>query len=82
VSVLDLFFNLDIMRQAFGFLLQGLGVTLILCAAVVPAAALAGLGVTATLRRARGDDIFAACGQLGARADAHAAPPSPAHDFR
>ncbi|HXZ85096.1 MAG TPA: 23S rRNA (adenine(2503)-C(2))-methyltransferase RlmN [Myxococcota bacterium] len=45
-------------------------------------AALAGLGVTATLRRARGDDIFAACGQLGARADARAAPPSPAHDFR
>ena len=26
--------------------------------------------VTATLRRSRGDDIFAACGQLGARADA------------
>ena len=24
--------------------------------------------VTATLRRSRGDDIFAACGQLGARA--------------
>src|SRR5262249_56230716 len=29
-------------------------------------AALAAEGVTATLRRARGDDIFAACGQLGA----------------
>ena len=27
---------------------------------------LAAEGVTATLRRSRGDDIFAACGQLGA----------------
>jgi len=53
MSVLDLFFNLDIMRQAFGFLLQGLGVTLVLCAAVVPAATLAGLAIAvlAALRR-------------------------------
>jgi polar amino acid transport system permease protein len=53
MSVLDLFFNLDIMQQAFGFLLQGLGVTLVLCAAVVPAAALAGLAIAvlAALRR-------------------------------
>ena len=53
MSVLDLFLNIDIMRQAFGFLLQGLGVTLVLCAAVVPAAALAGLviAVLAALRR-------------------------------
>jgi len=34
-------------------------------------AALAAEGVTATLRRARGDDIFAACGQLGALATSH-----------
>jgi 23S rRNA (adenine2503-C2)-methyltransferase len=33
-------------------------------------ATLAAEGVTATLRRARGDDIYAACGQLGARSDA------------
>jgi len=53
MSILDLFFNLDIMQQAFGFLLRGLGVTLVLCAAVVPAAALAGLGIAvlAALRR-------------------------------
>ncbi|HTY69585.1 MAG TPA: amino acid ABC transporter permease [Alphaproteobacteria bacterium] len=53
MSVLDLFLNLDIMRQAFGFLLQGLGVTLVLCAAVVPTAALAGLAIAvlAALRR-------------------------------
>jgi polar amino acid transport system permease protein len=53
MSVLDLFLNLDIMRQAFGFLLQGLGVTLVLCAAVVPAATLAGLAIAvlAALRR-------------------------------
>ena len=37
--------------------------------------------VTATLRRSRGDDIFAACGQLGARGDAQpgAASPEPAY---
>jgi len=42
---------------------------------------LAGERVTATLRRSRGDDIFAACGQLGARADAQpsAASPEPAY---
>src|SRR5579883_2960221 len=53
MSVLDLFLNFDIMRQAFGFLLQGLGVTLVLCADVVPAATLAGLviAVLAALRR-------------------------------
>jgi 23S rRNA (adenine2503-C2)-methyltransferase len=33
-------------------------------------ATLAAEGVTATLRRSRGDDIYAACGQLGARSDA------------
>ena len=36
-------------------------------------AALAADGVTATLRRARGDDIFAACGQLGALSQVHPA---------
>ena len=45
-------------------------------------AALAEARATATLRRSRGDDIFAACGQLGARADAHASPPSAAVAFR
>jgi 23S rRNA (adenine2503-C2)-methyltransferase len=44
--------------------------------------ALAAEGVTATLRRSRGDDIFAACGQLGARENAHALAPSAAHAFR
>jgi 23S rRNA (adenine2503-C2)-methyltransferase len=33
-------------------------------------AVLAGAGVSATVRRSRGDDIFAACGQLGALAEA------------
>ena len=38
--------------------------------------------VTATLRRARGDDIFAACGQLGARADAQRDPASAEPAYR
>ena len=33
------------------------------------ASELARAGVTATVRRSRGDDIYAACGQLGARSD-------------
>jgi 23S rRNA (adenine2503-C2)-methyltransferase len=45
-------------------------------------AALVEAGASATLRRSRGDDIYAACGQLGARADAHAPPASAAHAFR
>ena len=45
MSLIQLFFDLDIMRQAFALLLSGLGVTLVLCAAVVPAAALAGLAI-------------------------------------
>ena len=36
-------------------------------------AVLAGAGVSATVRRSRGDDIFAACGQLGALAEAQRA---------
>jgi 23S rRNA (adenine2503-C2)-methyltransferase len=42
--------------------------------------ALAAERVTATLRRSRGDDIFAACGQLGAReVHARGASPEPAY---
>jgi 23S rRNA (adenine2503-C2)-methyltransferase len=43
--------------------------------------ALAAERVTATLRRARGDDIFAACGQLGAR-EAQPRPASPEPTYR
>jgi len=45
-------------------------------------AALAAEGVTATLRRARGDDIYAACGQLGARSEAHPPAAIPSTSFR
>ncbi len=38
---------------------------------------LAGAGVSATVRRSRGDDIFAACGQLGALAEAQTTATSP-----
>jgi len=44
--------------------------------------ALAERRVTATLRRSRGDDIFAACGQLGARADAQPNGAHPAAAYR
>jgi 23S rRNA (adenine2503-C2)-methyltransferase len=38
--------------------------------------------VTATLRRSRGDDIFAACGQLGARSEAQPGAASPEAAYR
>jgi len=43
---------------------------------------LAAAGATATLRRSRGDDIFAACGQLGALASAQPNSPSAAASVR
>jgi polar amino acid transport system permease protein len=46
------FFNLDIMRQAWPFLLRGFGMTLFLCAVVIPLGFAGGLAV-ALLSRAR-----------------------------
>lgn len=44
-TIVRTFFNLEIMRAAAPFLLKGLGMTVLLCAVVVPAGVLGGLGV-------------------------------------
>lgn len=43
--LLDQFFNLDIMRQVLPLLLRGLGMTLLLCLAVIPLGLVGGLGI-------------------------------------
>ncbi len=49
------FFNLDIMKKALPFMLQGLGMTAMLCAVLVPVGLIGGLGVAlATTGRSRG----------------------------
>ena len=43
--LLDQFFNLDIMRQVLPLLLRGLGMTLLLCLAVIPLGFIGGLAI-------------------------------------
>ncbi len=52
-TIVRTFFNLEIVRAAAPFLLKGLGMTVLLCAVVVPAGVLGGLGVAllSTVRR-------------------------------
>jgi polar amino acid transport system permease protein len=45
MDIINLFFNLDIMGQAFGLLLDGFWMTLLLCAIVLPVGLLGGLTV-------------------------------------
>lgn len=44
-DLLQQFFNIDIMRKALPFMLQGLGMTLLLCAVLIPAGLAGGLAV-------------------------------------
>lgn len=44
-ALLDQFFNLNIMRQAWPLVLRGFGTTLLLCAVVIPLGLAGGLGV-------------------------------------
>lgn len=52
-QIVTLFFNLDIMGKAFGFLLDGLKMTLLLCLVVIPAGTIGGaaIAVLAALER-------------------------------
>jgi polar amino acid transport system permease protein len=53
-TVVAQFFNLDVMRQAWPLILQGLGMTLLLCLAVIPLGLAGGLLVAmASLSRSR-----------------------------
>lgn len=42
-QLIEQFFNIDIMREAWPLMLRGLGMTLLLCAAIIPAGLLGGL---------------------------------------
>jgi polar amino acid transport system permease protein len=44
-DLLQQFFNIDIMRRALPFMLQGLGMTLVLCAVLIPVGLIGGVGV-------------------------------------
>ncbi|MGU3493440.1 amino acid ABC transporter permease [Xanthobacteraceae bacterium A53D] len=49
-AILQQFFNLDIMRQAMPLVLKGLGMTLMVCCAVIPLGLAGGLGVALASR--------------------------------
>ncbi|PHR88322.1 MAG: polar amino acid ABC transporter permease [Blastopirellula sp.] len=49
-SLIENFFNLKIMSEAFPLLLRGLGMTLLLCLAVIPLGLMGGLGVALMAR--------------------------------
>ena len=61
-ALADQFFNLNIMRQAMPLMLRGLGMTLMLCAVIVPLGLIAGLAVAlAATSRWRALRIITAC---------------------
>jgi polar amino acid transport system permease protein len=61
-AIIGQFFNIDIMAQATPLILQGLGMTLLVCAAVVPLGLAGGLAAALTGRsRSRGVRLAVAC---------------------